>query len=293
MRSIPSTLRLWALSLAASSLCGQAALAQVQVLPGQGSSEVHKCVRAGEIFYTNGACPSGTAEVNMGPRGPGGTPRVRTVPATPPVSMPPAPVAPTPAVTSAPMAPVAPTPAAPVTRATPAPIAPATPVTPPGMITITPSPSAQRRPVTRPTQQVESTPVEPWTTVQPGSLQRRQASPVRIEPEETGVRPLSAFPPLPESDAGRRSERMERSDRAERSGTVVHVEEPMRGAGRTVEAAPAPDAKANNQAMCGFVGAELARLADEASAATSDDVRSRIATQQTRLKARHAQLKCG
>ncbi len=290
MRSIPSTLRLWALSLAASSLCGQAAMAQVQVLPGQGSSEVHKCVRAGEIFYTNGACPSGPAEVNMGPRGPGGTPRVRTVPATPPVTATPVPVVPAPIAPTAPVSPVAPVaPPVPVTRTAPV---PASPVTQPGMITITPSPSAQRRPANRPTQQVESTPVEPWTTVQPGSLQRRQASPVRIEPEETGARPLSAFPPLPESDAGRRAERMERSDRAERSGTVVQVEEPMRGAGRNVEAAPAPDARANNQAMCGFVGAELTRLAEEASAATSDDVRSRIAAQQQRLKARHAQLKC-
>lgn len=278
MRMTLSSLRLLALSLAASAL---PALAQVEVLPGRGSSEVHKCVRAGEIFYTNGACPSGTAEVNMGERG--GAPRVRTVPATPPVSVP-APVspAPSPAVTAAPM----PAPAA-IPRA-----APAVPVTQPGMITISPSPSAQRRATSpRPTQQ-ESTPVEPWTTVQPGSLQRRQAAPVRIEPEEPGVRPLSAFPPLPESEAGRRAERMERSDRAERSGTVVQIEEPMRGAGRSVSATPAPDAKANNQAMCGFVGAEMARLTEEAGVATSDDVRTRIAAQQQRLKARHAQLKC-
>ena len=280
MRLNLSTLRLLALSLAASAL---PALAQVEVLPGRGGTEVHKCVRAGEIFYTNGACPGGTAEVSMGERA--GAPRVRTVPSTPPAPAAPAvPVAP-----SAHMAPVAPS--APIPRAAPAP-AHAAPLTPPGMVTITPSPSAQRRvPPTRPAQQ-ESTPVEPWTTVQPGSLLRRQAAPVRIEPEESGVRPLSAFPPLPESEAGRRSERMERSDRAERSGAVVQIEEPMRGAGRSVAATPTPDAKANNQAMCGFVGAEMARLTEEAGVATSDDVRSRIAAQQQRLKARHAQLKC-
>ena len=98
MRSSSHTLRLLALGLC---MTGLPALAQVQVLSGQGSSEVHKCVRAGEIFYTNGSCPGGTTEVRLGESGQGG--RVRTVPATPTSPAPVAPVAP-----AAPVVPVVP-----------------------------------------------------------------------------------------------------------------------------------------------------------------------------------------
>ena len=121
------------------------------------------------------------------------------------------------------------------------------------------------------------------------ALQRRQVvAPARVD-LDVGPRPLSAFPPLPESATGQRADR---SERADRSGTAEQMDEPMRGAGRSVAAMPAPDAKASNQAMCGFVSAELARLGDEADVAASDDVRARIATQQQRLKARQARLKC-
>ena len=278
-------LGLWALGLPA--------LAQVQLMPGQGDTEVHKCVRAGEIFYTNGACPSGTSEVKLG-AGKGGEPRVRTVPATPTAPITPAaPVAPVPGTYAVPgNTPVAPS--------RPAVTPPPPPVAQPGMITITPS--AQRRAAQAPAPEalrrpamvdVPPEPVERWTNVQPGSLggRRPAVAPQRAE-VDVGPRPLSAFPPLPESDAGRRAERAERSDRADRAGTVVQVEEPMRGANRSVEAMPTPDARANNQAMCGFVNAEMTRLSEEARVAGSDDVRVRIAGQQQRLKARHTQLKC-
>ena len=272
MRLIPSKSSVLALSWAAFSL---PALAQVQVLQGQGSSEVHKCVRAGEIFYTNGACPSGTAEVKLGEAGRGAAPRVRSAPTTP---------------VTAPAPPVTIAPAEPVQRR-------AAPLEPPRR-------SAPTQPIQSAPAMQSTTPIEPWTTVQPGSLQRRPAAPTastsptsRAE-ADPGVRPLSAFPPLPESDAGRRAGRAERSDRgerselSERSGSVVQIEEPMRGGGRSVEAMPAPDAKASNQAMCGFVDAEMARLAQEASAANGEGVRASIAAQQQRLKARQAQLKC-
>ena len=313
MRSSPHTLRLLALGLC---MTGLPAVAQMQVLSGQGSSEVHKCVRAGEIFYTNGSCPGGTTEVRLGESGQGG--RVRTVPATPTSPVPVAPVAPVapapPRVASPQLAPVQPahapaaTSAPPTTRLSPSqsshtggaqPSMPPPPVAQPGLITITPSPSAQRRaaPVMdsqrRSPPVVDAQPIEPWTRVEPGALQRRPAVAAPRTEVDAGPRPLSAVPPLPESDAGRRAERLERQERADRSGAVVQLEEPMRGAGRPgVDATPAPDVRANNQAMCGFVNAELARLSEEAGATSSEDVRSRIATQQQRLKARHVQLKC-
>lgn len=154
------------------------------------STEVHKCVRAGEVFYTNGKCPGGTSEARLGEPARAVAPRVRTVP-----------------------------------------------------------------------------------------MRNARDTAAPAVPADDGFKPLSSFPPLPESEAPTR-----------RSAARVD-EAPVRAPIKYVAEA-APDAKADNHAACAFVAAELDRLQAEGAAAGGDDAKNRLATHQQRLKARQTQLKC-
>ena len=193
------------------------------------SIEVHKCVRAGEVFYTNGACPAGTAEARMG----------QDMPARRPVM-----------------------------RAEPVPAE---------------SASMQGAPVPRMAPPLRQ-PAEP---VLQNSLKTVRASelvppPSRAPEREAGgqgFQPLSSFPRLPEAGGTRPADE------------PAVLETPVRAPAKYA-AEPVADARASNNAMCGFVHAELDRLAGEAPAATTEDARARIAGHQKRLRERQAQLKC-
>lgn len=213
------------------------------------SNEVHKCVRAGEVFYTNGACPAGTSEARLGQ----GTPAARR----------------------------------PVMRAEPL-----------------PGESAARRaePVQRmapPPRQASVAPA-PAEPVFQSSLKTVRASelvppPTRAPESEwrdagggQGFRPLSSFPPLPESGGARASSGGDGAYIADESAArEAPVRAPVKYA-----AEPVADARASNNAMCGFVHAELQRLDVEAQAATAEDAKARIAGHRKRLHERQAQLKC-
>jgi hypothetical protein len=208
------------------------------------STEVHKCVRAGEVFYTNGACPAGTAEARLGQ--------------------------------------VAPVARQPVMRAEPLPVRPAE-AAPMRVERMAPEPAQPRQAAAEPVFQSSLKTVRASDLVPPPSRAPEPESPG--EAGGQGFRPLSSFPRLPEAGSPSESRGVRMADEP------AVVETPVRAPTRYV-AAPMADARASNSATCGFVQAELQRLATEEPAAATDDARARIAGHQKRLRERQAQLRC-
>lgn len=249
--SCPNLCRLPALLLLLPTLALAQALVQEADPNAPVSTQVNKCVRAGEIFYTNDACPLDTSPARMGKGAPvTRKPSLRAEPAA----------MPTRPTQTAPMPPL-----------------------------------ERMSPQSQP--HVQTPPTPPITTVEPvrlSTLKTVRASDLvpppapKSELESHGsasnqsFQPLSSFPRLPGHTSGAQGGPM-----ADESS----IEAPVRAPNR-YESRPEQNASADNGAICGFVQAELERLAEEEAVANTDKVKATISGQQKRLRERQAKLHC-